>query len=148
MRDLTEVVEFHPPLTEDELTVALRLVQTLDRPGLAARSLSECLVLQIDALPADTPGRAVARKVVENHLDRLARREHAELQKQIGCDAEELRIACALVRKLDPKPGNSYGRSDDNYVVPTCSCVRCATDGSYRSTPAVLPARADSSDVR
>jgi len=57
LADLTDVVEFDPPLTEDELNVALRLVQTLDRPGLAARSLSECLALQINALPPDTPGR-------------------------------------------------------------------------------------------
>jgi RNA polymerase sigma-54 factor len=139
LADLTDVVDFDPPLTEDELTVALRLVQTLDRPGLAARSLSECLVLQLDALPEDTPGRAVARKVVEHHLDRLARREHAELQKQIGCDAEELRIACALVRKLDPKPGNSYGRSDDNYIVPDVLVRQVRNKWVVTINPAVLP---------
>jgi RNA polymerase sigma-54 factor len=139
LADLTGVVEFDPPLTEDELTVALRLVQTLDRPGLAARSLSECLALQIDALPADTPGRAVARKVVEHHLDRLARREHAELQKQVGCDADELRVACALVRKLDPKPGNSYGRSDDNYVVPDVLVRQVRNKWVVSINPAVLP---------
>ncbi|CAB3772767.1 RNA polymerase factor sigma-54 [Paraburkholderia humisilvae] len=139
LADLTDVVEFDPPLTEDELSVALRLVQTLDRPGLAARSLSECLVLQVDALPADTPGRDVARKIVEHHLDRLARREHAELQKQIGCDAEALRVACALVRKLDPKPGNSYGRSDENYVVPDVLVRQVRNKWVVTINPAVLP---------
>jgi len=139
LADLTDIVEFEPELTEDELLVALRLVQTLDRPGLAARSLSECLSLQIDALPADTPGRNVAKQVVENHLDRLARREHAELQKQIGCDAEELRIACALVRKLDPKPGNSYGRADDNYIVPDVIVRSVRNKWVVTVNPAVLP---------
>ncbi|MBP0590006.1 RNA polymerase factor sigma-54 [Paraburkholderia sp. LEh10] len=139
LADLTNVVELEPALTEDELLVALRLVQTLDRPGLAARSLSECLSLQLDALPADTPGRHVARKVVEHHLDKLARREHAELQKQIGCDAEELRIACALVRKLDPKPGNSYGRADDNYIVPDVIVRNVRNKWVVTVNPAVLP---------
>ena len=139
LADLTDIVEFEPELTEDELLVALRLVQTLDRPGLAARSLSECLALQIDALPADTPSRDVAKQVVEHHLDRLARREHAELQKQIGCDAEELRIACALVRKLDPKPGNSYGRADDNYIVPDVIVRSVRNKWVVTVNPAVLP---------
>jgi RNA polymerase sigma-54 factor len=139
LADLTHIVDFDPPLTEDELTVALRLVQTLDQPGLAARSLSECLALQVDALPADTPGRDVARKIVEHHLDRLARREHAELQKQTGCDAETLRIACALVRKLDPKPGNSYGRSDDNYIVPDVIVRQVRNKWVVAINPAVLP---------
>jgi RNA polymerase sigma-54 factor len=139
LADLTDVVEFDPALTEDELMVALRLVQTLDRPGLAARSLSECLALQLEALPADTPGRGVAKQVVEHHLDRLARREHAELQKQIGCDAEELRVACALVRKLDPKPGNSYGRADDNYIVPDVIVRNVRNKWVVTVNPAVLP---------
>jgi RNA polymerase sigma-54 factor len=139
LADLTDIVELDPPLLEEELVVALRLVQTLDRPGLAARSLSECLALQIDALPEETPGRAVARKVVDQHLDRLARREHAELQKQVGCDAEELRIACALVRKLDPKPGNSYGRSDDNYIVPDVLVRQVRNKWVVTINPAVLP---------
>src|ERR1700744_5315278 len=105
LSELADSVDLEPELKEEELLVALRLVQSLDRPGLGARSLSECLSLQVNALPSDTPGREVARQIVEHHLERLARREQAELQKQIGCSAEELRVACALVRKLDPKPG-------------------------------------------
>ncbi|MDI7046964.1 hypothetical protein QMN58_26000, partial [Escherichia coli] len=81
LSELAESVDLTPELTEEELLVALRLVQSLDRPGLGARSLSECLSLQIDALPADTPGRDVAKQIVEHHLERLARREQAELQK-------------------------------------------------------------------
>ena len=81
-------------------------MQSLDKPGVGARTLSECLSLQLEALPSETPGRAVALEIVNHHLERLARREQAELQKKIGCSADELRVACALVRKLDPKPGD------------------------------------------
>jgi RNA polymerase sigma-54 factor len=139
LSDLADSVDLEPELTEEELLVALRLVQSLDRPGLGARSLSECLSLQVNALPADTPGREVARQIVDHHLERLARREQAELQKQIGCSAEELRVACALVRKLDPKPGNSYGRTEDNYVVPDVIVRQMRNKWVVAINPAVQP---------
>jgi RNA polymerase sigma-54 factor len=139
LADLADSVELEPALTEEELLVALRLVQSLDRPGLGARSLSECLALQINALPANTPGRDVARQIAEHHLERLARREQAELQKQIGCGAEELRVACALVRKLDPKPGNCYGRAEDNYVVPDVIVRQVRNKWVVSINPAVQP---------
>jgi RNA polymerase sigma-54 factor len=139
LSDLADSVDLEPELTEDELLVALRLVQSLDRPGLGARSLSECLSLQVHALPAETPGREVAQQIVDHHLERLARREQAELQKQIGCSAEELRVACALVRKLDPKPGNSYGRTEDNYVVPDVIVRQLRNKWVVTINPAVQP---------
>lgn len=139
LADLAEAFEADPPLGEEELRVALRLVQTLDRPGVAARSLSECLSLQLDALPADTPGRAAARCIVEHHLERLARREHAELLKQLGCSADELRTACALVRRLDPKPGEYYARTDDNYVIPDVIVRKVKNRWVAAINPAVLP---------
>ncbi|SIT41230.1 RNA polymerase sigma-54 factor [Paraburkholderia ribeironis] len=139
LSELADSVDLEPELTEEELLVALRLVQSLDRPGLGARSLSECLALQVNALPADTLGREVARQIVEHHLERLARREQAELQKQIGCSAEELRVACALVRKLDPKPGNFYGRTEENYVVPDVIVRQVRTRWVVAINPAVQP---------
>ncbi|NPT43550.1 RNA polymerase factor sigma-54 [Paraburkholderia sp. 1N] len=139
LSDLAASVDLQPELTEAELLVALRLVQSLDRPGLGARSLSECLSLQLNALSPDTPGRDVACQVVEQHLERLARREQAELQKQIGCSAEELRVACALVRKLDPKPGNCYGCTEDNYVVPDVIVRQVRNKWMVSVNPAVQP---------
>jgi len=139
LADLAAIVDLEPTLTEDELLVALRLVQALDRPGVGARTLSECLALQLHAMPDDVPGREVALQIVEHHLERLARREQAELQKQIGCSAEELRVACALVRKLDPKPGNFYGRTEDNYVVPDVIVRQVRNKWIVNINPAVQP---------
>jgi RNA polymerase sigma-54 factor len=139
LADLVAIVDLDPELTEQELLVALRLVQSLDRPGLGARSLSECLALQLRAMPTDVPGRNVALQVAEHHLERLARREQAELQKQIGCSADELRVACALIRKLDPKPGNFYGRTEDNYVVPDVIVRQVRNKWTVQINPAVQP---------
>ncbi|MDR5778874.1 RNA polymerase factor sigma-54 [Caballeronia sp. LZ065] len=139
LSDLANVVEIEPALGEDELTIALKLVQSLDRPGVGARNLSECLTLQLAALDEDTPGRAVALEIVVHHLERLARREQAELQKKIGCSADELRTACALVRRLDPKPGENYGQSEDNYVVPDVIVRPVKKQWLVTINPAVLP---------
>ncbi|SAL22328.1 RNA polymerase factor sigma-54 [Caballeronia arvi] len=139
LSELAGVVEIEPGLSEDELTIALRLVQSLDKPGVGARNLSECLSLQLEALDEETPGRAVALEIVAHHLERLARREQAELQKKIGCTADELRIACALVRRLDPKPGENYGRSEDNYVVPDVIVRQVKKQWVVTINPAVLP---------
>lgn len=118
LADLAEVEGLGDTLDEGRLRVALRVVQTLDRPGIGARSLAECLALQLEAMPEDTPHRDIAHRIVTDHLERLARREHGELQRQLGCDAQSLQAASALVRRLDPKPGNHYGRADGGYVVP------------------------------
>ncbi|WP_321856418.1 RNA polymerase factor sigma-54 [Paraburkholderia tropica] len=118
LSELTDFEDIGEALDEDRLRVALRVVQTLDRPGIGARSLSECLSLQLEAMPEDTPHRDLALQIVTQHLERLARRENGELQRQLGCDAQALQAATALVRRLDPKPGNHYGRADGGYVVP------------------------------
>ena len=116
----------NPPLTEEELSVALRLVQTLDRPGVASAVASECLTCNSKRCRSDTPGRAVAREIVEHHLERLARREHAELQKQLGCTAEELRDgmrARAAARSEARRELRS--RATTTTWCPTSSCGRC-----------------------
>jgi RNA polymerase sigma-54 factor len=139
LQELSELVDIEPALSEDELNIALKLVQSLDKPGVGARTLSECLRLQLDALEPETPGRAVAIEIVMHHLERLARREQAELQKKIGCSADELRVACALVRKLDPKPGSNYGAAEDNYVVPDVIVRQVKKNWVVTINPAVLP---------
>ncbi|CAH2803299.1 MAG: RNA polymerase sigma-54 factor RpoN [uncultured Caballeronia sp.] len=139
LSELANVIDIEPPLTEDDLNIALKLVQSLDRPGVGARNFSECLTLQLEALDEDTQGRDVALEIVAHHLERLARREQAELQKKIGCSADELRIACALVRRLDPKPGENYGQSEDNYVVPDVIVRQVKKQWVVTINPAVLP---------
>jgi RNA polymerase sigma-54 factor len=139
LEELTELVDIDPPLAEEELHVALTLIQRLDVPGLAARSLSECLSLQLQALPADTEGRATALTIVTHHLDRMARRELAELQRQIGCSADEIRVACSLIRRLDPRPGDAFGRDENNYIVPDVIVRQIKNRWVVQINPAVQP---------
>ncbi len=129
MDDLVELLQANSPADDgegnwsgahlrDELNIALRHIQHLDPTGVGARSLSECLDLQIEALPAVTPYRLVARALVKDHLDVLAQRDFVKLKKLLRLSDEELKTIRALIVSLDPKPGRVFGVSDIRYIVP------------------------------
>jgi RNA polymerase sigma-54 factor len=102
----------------EELQIALRHVQNLEPTGVGARDVIECLVLQLKALPEDTPHRAGAVELVSRHLDTLAARDFNRLKRVLGVEEAELREIHALILTLDPKPGRNYGSGDVRYVVP------------------------------
>ena len=103
----------------DELQVALRLLQTFEPAGIAARSLSECLSLQLDALEsrADVRVCGLARRLVAGHLDLLASKDYNKLKRQLQCTDAELRAAQDLIQSLNPRPGAQFGAADTRYVV-------------------------------
>jgi RNA polymerase sigma-54 factor len=102
----------------EELQIALRHVQNLEPTGVGARDVAECLVLQLKAMPEDTPQRAAAIELVSKHLDTLAARDFNRLRRLLGVDEDELREIHALILTLDPKPGRCFGGGDVRYVVP------------------------------
>jgi len=118
LEELAAQVAPEDQVEPEELAALLKLVQQLDPPGIAARSLQECLLRQLEAVPDDHPGRAIALQLVGEHFELLARREFTHLQQLTGCDETALHTARALIRSLDPKPGLGFGPDDTRYVVP------------------------------
>lgn len=111
--------DISPVPDEGEWLAALRLVQQLDAPGLAARDLRECLSLQLAAMHDEDEGtRALALRIVHEHLDRLAKNDCIGLRRLLDCSDDAVREACALIRRLDPKPGARYSGEAPVYVVP------------------------------
>lgn len=102
----------------DELLVALRLLQSLDPPGVGARDLSECLSLQLQALPESIDGWAAALAIVKQHLPLLAAHDFSRLKKLLGTSDETLRRAQRLITGLNPKPGADFVQSETRYVTP------------------------------
>ncbi|HZV62502.1 MAG TPA: RNA polymerase factor sigma-54 [Methylophilaceae bacterium] len=100
-----------------ELHTALKLVQHLDPPGIGARNLAECLSLQLQALPPETPHLEIARAVAEQHLPVLATRDYAKLRKLLHCDDETLRIVQQLITQLNPRPGSKFTHiASEHYI--------------------------------
>lgn len=116
--ELAALVPAEHDVRAEDFSSALRLVQSLEPTGIAARDLQECLRLQLEALPASTRGRDSALAIVRNHLNLLAGREWARLQHAVGCDEASLQVARALIKSLDPRPGQRFGPQETRYVIP------------------------------
>jgi RNA polymerase sigma-54 factor len=100
-----------------ELRVALAYVQSLDPCGVGARSLGECLELQLKDLPRHEPGRDLALAIVRDRLQLLASHDTLRLSRALQCDEAALRAANCLIRRLDPRPGARFAADDVQYVV-------------------------------
>jgi RNA polymerase sigma-54 factor len=115
---LEEFAAQAPGAEPGELETALRIVQTLEPSGIAARDLGECLSLQLQALDRGLPGREAALNIVQNRLELLAARDNTRLLGALGCSEEQLREAMELIRSLDPRPGSKVGTFEPRALVP------------------------------
>lgn len=108
-----------PPPSECEWSTVLKLIQQLAPPGIAARNLSECLTLQLAALPAGTGCRELAIRIADEALEKVGRCDYSGLMRSFDCTEEEARAACLLIRGLDPRPGTRFASIDPScYIVP------------------------------
>ncbi len=115
---LEDIATLAPGAAPGEIETALRIVQTLEPCGIAARSLGECLALQLEAMDRDVPGRDIALEVVQSRLPMMAARDNTRLLDALGCSGEELRLAMELIRRLDPRPGSKVGTFEPRAIVP------------------------------
>ncbi|KQY13554.1 RNA polymerase sigma-54 factor [Massilia sp. Root133] len=124
----------------DELRTALAMVQSMDPPGVGARSAAECLALQIRRMPGvPMVTRRMALVIVEKYLTWFAQREFNKLKKALDCDDEDLREAQAVIRQCNPHPGAAFASDVSDFVVPDV-IVRRAKDGwSVLLNPEVMP---------
>jgi RNA polymerase sigma-54 factor len=116
--EIAEFLDEQAGVTPDEIEEALVKVQTLDPVGIGARSLSECLVLQLKQLEATTPGLELAINMATDHLDLVASQEYGELRRNLRASEDDLDIALALVRSCNPKPGLAVSTAAPEYVIP------------------------------
>ena len=120
-QDLAELSALLPVELEidaEQLTIGLKYLQSLDPPGIGARTLSECLALQLEVLPEDTPYRTEALLVVRQHLDVFAARDYFRLKKLLRCDDDVLRAVQAMIIGLNPRPAGNFSGGETRYIIP------------------------------
>jgi len=122
----------------DRLQCALHWLQSLEPTGVGARSLSECLVLQLRTMPA-CAARDVAVHICEQHLDLLARRDVRKLTAATGADEALLRQAQALIVACEPKPGRPFTAAESNIIVPDVVVQRSGRGLKVVLNPDVMP---------
>jgi RNA polymerase sigma-54 factor len=110
-RDITEAMMY----TEAEGEEMLGIIQTLDPPGVAARDLKECLLLQLREAGLQ---QSVPYRLVRDCFDELINHRWSEISKRFGISATDVQAAADEIAKLDPKPGLRYSARSDNYIIP------------------------------
>jgi RNA polymerase sigma-54 factor len=103
------------PVTPQHVLDALMLVQKLDPPGVGARDLAECLLMQVTP---ETPHREVVRAIIQNHLDDIAHNRLPLIQKKTGFDLHTIGEAIEVLKHLNPRPGSQFTAESIPYVVP------------------------------
>ena len=91
-----------------EIQTALHLIQHLDPIGVGARSLSECLLLQLEVLPKTTPHLTLAKRMAQHHLPALGARDFVKLRKELACDEVTLKNVQQIITSLNPRPGSAF----------------------------------------
>jgi RNA polymerase sigma-54 factor len=94
---------------------ALQFVQKLDPPGVGARDLRECLLLQITP---DTPHAEVLRAVISNHLEDVRQNRLPLIQRKTGYSLDQIKQAIEALKTLNPRPGANFNSETIPYVVP------------------------------
>jgi RNA polymerase sigma-54 factor len=117
--------------TEEQLKMAeeaLKIVQALDPPGVAARDLRECLLLQ---LRPEMPYFQEMQKLISNHLEDLKENRMPAIQKATGLSMEEIQDAWTQLRKLNPKPASAFAETYTPSVTPDVR-IEQVDEGSYK----------------
>jgi RNA polymerase sigma-54 factor len=102
---------------EEELEKVLHVIQTFDPPGIGARSLDECLVIQLNKME-QTHEVQIAKKIIHHHMDDLAKKHYDKLMKSLKIDRDDLKSVIDTIIHLNPKPGESQINIKTQYIIP------------------------------
>jgi RNA polymerase sigma-54 factor len=123
----------------DEIEAVRHLVQRFDPVGVASRSLSECLCVQLQSLEPGTPGRELAMRICGTELEQLARLGPERLARQMGVGTGDMDEAVELLRSMDPRPGAQVASQSIEYVVPDAFAFRNNGHWEVRLGPGSMP---------
>lgn len=102
-------------VSPEDAELALIMVQGFDPPGIAARDLKECLLIQLELLRIDDDTMV---ELIENHLPNLERKNYPIIAKAMGITIEEVIGLTKIIHELEPKPGRAYTDQEPQYITP------------------------------
>lgn len=118
---LTDIMESAPAIWEmeiEEVEAVLHLIQHLDPLGIAARDLRECLSIQLDSLPNETPWKQEAVTIVQQYIQQLANRDYTLIARKTRLKEHQLKEVLSLILSLNPKPGSNIAANKVEYIEP------------------------------
>ena len=106
--------------SDEEILEVLKIIQELDPPGIAARNLQECLLIQLRRTEEQTPAIKLAYRILEIQFERFTKKHYDKILEKLNISETQLKSAINEILKLNPKPGNSVGTSSklNHYIIP------------------------------
>jgi len=105
----------------DEVEAVLKRINMFDPIGVAARSIPECLIIQLNQFSSDTPYLKESKLIINDHIDLLGNRDYRQLMRKTKLKEDQLREVMRLIQSLNPRPGDVVIKGDDQYVIPDVS---------------------------
>lgn len=118
LNDIKDLIVSDEPVEDDEILTVLHRIQQFDPIGVGARDLKECLLIQLNHFPADTPWLSQAKTCISKHIDLLAKKDYATLRRKLKVQEDELREIIRFIQALNPRPGSEIGTQKTDYVIP------------------------------
>jgi RNA polymerase sigma-54 factor len=113
--ELAEIEEEFRPYVLEEAERMLARIQLFDPPGVAARDLRECILLQ---MRHHNLSGSLAHQIVTEHFDDLINHRWSDIAKSMGISARQVQDAADEISRLDPKPGTKYAPQQEQYIIP------------------------------
>ncbi|MCO8068685.1 RNA polymerase factor sigma-54 [Acinetobacter schindleri] len=138
VQHLLQSMGYEEEIEDDEVLVVLKHIQRLEPIGVGSRNLAECLMVQLDNLPASTPCLNDAIKLLQ-HYELLITNELPRLIKQTGLNPDQLRCAVDLLKTLKPHPGLEFEDRESDYQVPDVVVLKKNDCWQVMLNPDVMP---------
>jgi len=116
-------------IPREDFEKMLALIQGFYPPGVGARDLRECLLIQ---LQRQEKGNTLEHKIVSEHMEDLGRRRFPEIARRMGVSVEDIQKAAGNIARLNPRPGQVFAAAPQNYVLPDVIVEK--VDGEYQIT--------------
>ena len=131
--------EDEDPVELDEVSAVLKRIQHFDPPGVAAKDLQECLMLQLRQLDPQTPWLPQAKLVVSHYINLLGSRDYAQLIRRSRLKEDDLKDVLKLIQSLNPRPGESVIQDEPEYVVPDVVVKKIKGRWKVELNPEIAP---------
>ena len=118
LEDIQQSLGEESPAELDEIEAVLHRLQHFDPIGVAARDLRECLLIQLNLLDQNTDDIELLTKLIDQHLDTLAKRDYAQIKRSLKISDDQLTELVKLIQLLNPRPGSQVQVEKTEYIVP------------------------------
>jgi RNA polymerase sigma-54 factor len=105
----------------DEVEAVLKRINMFDPIGVGARSVPECLLIQLNQFDPQTPWLKESKLIISDYIDLLGNRDYRQLMRKTRLKEDQLREVMRLIQSLNPRPGDAVIKSDEQYVIPDVS---------------------------